>query len=353
MGHRRKSFPNRGSLGIRPRVRAKRFSARWRAFGAPWVDSLAEPTLTGFPAYKVGMTHIIKIEEKLRNKRYKQEVSSAVTVIEIPKTFLFGVRVYKGTYKGMQVSTEVWANDLDKNASRKLKVPADSYTSETVQQKVDKIKANFEEVQDVRVLLFTVPKEAGLPKKKPDILEVKVGGKDLQKNFEWAVEQLGKEVNFLDHFKSDEYVDLTAVTKGKGFSGPVKRHHIKIMPRKKRKGRRVVGAIGAWHPARVSWTVPRAGNLGGHNRTEYNKKIVKVGENPRDINPNAGWKHYGVVKGNYALIEGSVPGSSKRLIRLRKTIRRTPKQFPQADPVKIQYISLNFGQKERTEEANN
>ena len=346
MGHRRKSFPNRGSLGIRPRVRAKRFSARWRAFGAPWVDKLDTPILTGFPAYKVGMTHVIKIEEKLRNKRYKQEVSTPVTVIEIPKTFLFGIRVYKGTFKGLQVSTEVWANDLYKDAARKLKVPADSYTSETVQEKVSAIKSSFDDVVEVRALLFTVPKESGLPKKKPDILEVKVGGKDVAKNFDWAVEQLGKEINFLDHFKSDEYVDLTSVTKGKGWSGPVKRHGIKIMPRKKRKGRRVVGA---WHPSRVSWTVPRAGNLGNHNRTEYNKKIIKVGENPRDINPNAGWKHYGVVKGNYALIQGSVPGASKRLIRLRKTIRKTPKQFPQADPIKIQYISLNFGQKEREE----
>jgi large subunit ribosomal protein L3 len=352
MGHRRKSFPNRGSLSIRPRVRAKRFSARWRSFGAPWVDGSAEPVLSGFPAYKVGMTHVIKIEEKLRNKRYKQEVSTAVTVIEIPKTFLFGIRVYKSAYKGtLQASTEVWAHDMNKDFARKLKEPADSYTAETVQEKVTKIKATFDEVLEVRALLYTVPRESGLPKKKPDILEVKISGKDLQKNFDWAVEQLGKEINFLDHFKSDEYVDLTAVTKGKGWSGPVKRHGIKIMPRKKRKGRRVVGSIGAWHPARVSWTTPRAGGLGGHNRTEYNKKIIKVGENPRDINPNAGWKHYGIVKGNYALIQGSVPGASKRLIRLRKTIRKTPKQFPQADPVKIQYISLNFGQKERTEEA--
>ena len=47
MGHRKKSFSNRGSLGIRPRVRAKRFTARWRTFGAPWVDKLDTPVLTG------------------------------------------------------------------------------------------------------------------------------------------------------------------------------------------------------------------------------------------------------------------------------------------------------------------
>jgi large subunit ribosomal protein L3 len=352
MGHRKKSFSQRGSLGIRPRVRAKRFSARWRAFGAPWVDKQDTPVLTGYPGYKVGMTHVVKIEEKLRNKRYRQEVSRPVTVVEIPKTFLFGVRVYKDTFKGRQVSTEVWAHELEKDAARKLRVPAESHTEEKIQEKVASIKSGFKEVVEVRALLYTLPRESGLPKKRPDILEVKVSGKDLSKNFDWVVENLGKEMNFLDHFTTDSYVDLTSVTKGKGWSGPVKRHGIKIMPRKKRKGRRVVGSIGAWHPARVSWTTPRAGGLGGHNRTEYNKKIIKVGENPRDINPNAGWKHYGVVKGTYILIEGSVPGAPKRLIRLRKTIRKSPKDFPQADPVKIQYISLNFGHKERTEEAN-
>ena len=351
MGHRRNSAPNRGSLGIRPRVRAKRFSGRWRTFGPDWVDTQSQsPTLCGFPGYKVGMTHVIKNEEKIRNKRYKQEVSSAVTILEIPKTYLFGVRAYKGTMKGLQAFSEVWTNEMQKDVARKLRVPSDNYTDERVQERISSIKDALNDVVELRALLYTLPKESGLPKKRPDILEVKIAGKDMAKNLDFAVENLGKEINILDHFSSDEYVDVTSVTKGKGFSDPVKRHGIIIMPRKKRKGRRVVGAIGSWHPARVSWTTPRAGNLGNHNRTEYNKKIVKIGENPRDINPSKGWKHYGVVKGNYLLIEGSVPGSTKRLVRLRKTIRKEPKDFPQADPVKIQYISLNFGQKEKAEE---
>ena len=72
MGHRRHSAPQRGSLGFRPRKRAKRDSADWRAFSAPWMDALDNPTLCGFPGYKVGMTHVIKLEEKKRNKRFKQ-----------------------------------------------------------------------------------------------------------------------------------------------------------------------------------------------------------------------------------------------------------------------------------------
>ncbi len=34
-----------------------------------------------------------------------------------------------------------------------------------------------------------------------------------------------------------------------------------------------VACIGAWHPARVSWTVARGGQHGFHHRTEMNKKV--------------------------------------------------------------------------------
>ena len=39
-----------------------------------------------------------------------------------------------------------------------------------------------------------------------------------------------------------------------------------------------VACIGAWHPARVSWTVARAGQMGFHHRTEMNKKVYRVGK---------------------------------------------------------------------------
>jgi large subunit ribosomal protein L3 len=352
MGHRRESAPRRGSLAIRPRRRAKRDSGHWRSFGGSWVDESTEPVLCGFPGYKVGRTHVIKIEEKKRNKRFKQEVATPVTIVEIPKSILFGVRVYIAeSSTSLQAYSEVWTHEFNKHASRKIRIPNDDYDENKVQQKIEHIKKSLDKIVEVRALVITETAEAGLPKKRPDILEIKIGGKDISKNFEWAVENLGKELNILDHFKADEYVDVTGVTKGKGFQGPVKRHGIKILPRKTRKGKRVVGSVGSWHPARISWTTPRAGGMGFHNRTEYHKKILKIGENPRDINRNSGWKHYGLVKGNYAIIEGSIPGSTKRLVRLRKTIRKTPKQFPDSNPVSLQYVALNFGQEEKAEES--
>ena len=51
----------------------------------------------------------------------------------------------------------------------------------------------------------------------------------------------------------------------------------KKLPRKTHKGLRKVACIGAWHPARVSFAVARAGQCGYHHRTELNKKIYRIG----------------------------------------------------------------------------
>merc|ERR1711971_510994 len=37
-----------------------------------------------------------------------------------------------------------------------------------------------------------------------------------------------------------------------------------------------VACIGAWHPSRIQYTVPRAGQKGYHHRTEINKKIYRI-----------------------------------------------------------------------------
>ena len=71
------------------------------------------------------------------------------------------------------------------------------------------------------------------------------------------------------------------------------------------------------------------GQMGFHTRTEYNKWVIKVGEDEKDVAKPGGWKHYGVVKSHYILLAGSVPGPSKRLIRLRYAIRpNEPKTEP-------------------------
>ena len=138
-------------------------------------------------------------------------------------------------------------------------------------------------------------------------------------------------------------MDVVAITKGKGFQGPVKRWGIKILPRKSRKTKRGVAAIGPWKPARVLYTVPRAGQMGYHQRTEYNKRILKIGIDGKTITPKGGFLNYGEVKGTYIVVDGSLPGPSKRLVRLRCPVR-PPKKIPETPP-NITYISLESMQK--------
>ena len=83
--------------------------------------------------------------------------------------------------------------------------------------------------------------------------------------------------------------------------------------------------------------------MGFHTRTQYNNKVILI-SNPKDneINPNGGITHYGLVKNDYILIAGSVPGPKKRLIRFTPPIRPPCKVNTQAP--EIQEISLRSQQ---------
>ena len=163
------------------------------------------------------------------------------------------------------------------------------------------------------------------------------GGKTPQARLEFALENLGKELRIRDIFAEGELVDVIGVSRGKGFQGPTKRFGVKLLPRKTRGTKRGIGCIGPWHPARVMYTVARAGQMGFHQRTEYNKRIVKISETGDEINPKGGFLHYGLVKGDYIVVLGSVPGPKKRLIRIRKSMRPKP-NFEVNSPT-ITYIS--------------
>ncbi len=138
-------------------------------------------------------------------------------------------------------------------------------------------------------------------------------------------------------------IDVLAITIGKGTQGPVKRWGINLMKNKhSRQGSlRQIGTLGPWNPSRVSWRVPQLGQTGYHQRTEYNKRIITIGENGEDVTPKSGFLNYGEVSGNYLLLKGSVPGPKKRLIRLRPAIRsdKQPIGAPQ-----VSYISVESKQ---------
>jgi len=92
--------------------------------------------------------------------------------------------------------------------------------------------------------------------------------------------------------------------------GTIKRHHVKLLLHKNSKHRRMIGTAGSWHPSWVQATVPQAGQMGYHQRTEYNKRVLKVGENGEEITPAGGFPNYGVIRNSYILVHGSIPGPS-------------------------------------------
>jgi large subunit ribosomal protein L3 len=89
-------------------------------------------------------------------------------------------------------------------------------------------------------------------------------------------------------------------------------------------------------PGKVRWTIPQAGQVGFETRTEFNKKIIKIMDG---LKIKGGFINYGDVSGDCVLIEGSVPGPKKRMIRLRHSIR--PKKTYPAD---MKYVSIDSKQ---------
>jgi large subunit ribosomal protein L3 len=194
----------------------------------------------------------------------------------------------------------------------------------------------------VRAVAITQPKDASLPKKKPDIAEIEIGGGTIQQQLDYARSLLGKTITAAEIFKEGQFVDIASVSTGKGWQGPVKRWGVTILQAKGRKTKRGVATLGPWNPHHVMYSVARAGQMGYHQRTEYNKRILKIGKDGKEITPKGGFLRYGLIKGSYVLLAGSIAGTEKRAIRLRYPAR--PPKTVAEEPPQITHISLESPQ---------
>jgi len=314
--------PRHGTLQFWPRKRARRPYARIRHFPVT-----KEAKALGFAGYKAGMTHVIVIDNRPNSMTKGEELFLPVTIIECPALKIAGIRFYKQNTNGLFVSGEVWAK-TDKELKRKSYIPKKEHTM-----------PESGDYADVRLLAYTQPKLTGVGKKKPEVFELGIGG-SVEEKLKYAKEKLGREIKINDVFKEGEQVDIFAVSKGKGFQGPVKRFGISLKQHKTEKGIRGVGNVGSWTGPR-SWTVAHAGQMGYHSRMERNKSIIKIIDNPAEINPKGGFLHYGFVKSQYMLIKGSIPGTTKRLIRF---VPATRKERHAIVAPSIEYVSLESKQ---------
>ncbi len=294
--------PRKGSLQFWPRKRANKFLPR-----VNWNTINSEKALKGFICYKAGMVSVLVKDLSEDSMTKGKEIVVPATILECPAMKIFSIRFYKNK----EVVDEILSSNLDKELKKKIKVP------KNYSKKIEGVKKEYD---DIKLICYSVVKSTGI-KKKPDMVEVGLSG-SVEEKMGFVKENLGKEILVENVFERNGLVDFRGLTKGKGFQGPVKRFGIKLRVHKSEKGERKVGSIGPWHPARVTFRVPMAGQMGMHTRVVYNNKIIDLGKTEdkfKDL------KNYGNLKTNYILVSGSVQGPAKRQLIATAALRETKK----------------------------
>ena len=118
--------------------------------------------------------------------------------------------------------------------------------------------------------------------------------------------EIGQQIG-VDVLASGELVDVTAVSKGKGFGGVMKRHGFKGLPASHGAHRvhRAPGSIGACAtPSRVFKGTKMAGRTGGEKTTTLNLQVVEAD-----------------AERNLLLVRGSVPGPKGGLVLIRDAVK--------------------------------
>ncbi len=311
----------KGSMEFWPHRRAKKQMPRVRTWASP-----AEPGFSGSVAFKSGMSHVMMIDDS-GSPAKGTEVARAVTVLEIPKVYIYGIRFYGTRYLYKEPAAEAY----DEALAKKVGISKS-------ESKLADLKSKQGGFTDVSALAFMDASSLGFGNKRIMRFEVHVGGKDVAEKAAFIEKWLGKEIRISDVLETGDYIDVTSISKGKGWAGVIKRFGVARNAPKATGKIRHVGVLGPWHPAKVMYTVPHSGHMGYNYRTELNKRVLRIGtdKDVQGINVKGGFLNYGVVKNDFIVLDGSIPGPSKRLLRFRKSIRNAaPKKEPQ-----INYISI-------------
>jgi large subunit ribosomal protein L3 len=141
--------------------------------------------------------------------------------------------------------------------------------------------------------------KAGLKPQFTKFSEVKVETADSQK--------IGSEVDISSNFQKNTFIDVTGVSKGKGFAGVMKRHNFQGGPGAHGSTfHRTTGSIGnRATPARVFAQKKMPGHMGSEKVTVQNLQIVEVNKEQ-----------------GYLLIRGSIPGSKNGFVKISKAIKK-------------------------------
>jgi large subunit ribosomal protein L3 len=334
MGHRKYSAPRRGSLAFYPRVRAKSEEARLRN----WPELNDNTSLLGFAGFKAGQLQVMTIDDKEKTPNFGKQLDNSSTVIATPPINIIGIRCYRKDLYGEKAFIDAYSKDLPKGLERKFKTKYNEKSFETIESSIDLISSFF-------AIASVFPKKANLSQKKPFVFEIGVSGKDNKTKYEYLKGILGKEIKISDVFQNGQLIDVSGITRGKGVEGPITRFGVKRKQHKSRKSVRALGTLGPISPAVVMYSVPRQGQRGFHQRTEYNKRILLISSDVSSqtaslssklsVNPPGGFKHFGLVTTDYIVVRGSIPGVPKRLVKMRQPIRNTTKKVIEPKVIEV------------------
>ena len=317
-------------MAFSPRKRANRH------FGAvnswPKTDE-SEVRVQGFAGWKAGMTHVFTRDLNPRSTSAGQEIRVPVTVVECPKMRVLAVRGYKMTPYGKQAAGEAWVNAkvIEESFNDLFKRISNAGESHDADKHFEALMNA--DLDEVRLIVATQPNEvSSVPSKVPEVMEMGLTGGSTADKLNFAKEKLGEELSFSDAFEEGSLTDIVAITKGYGWQGVIRRFGGKLQSHKNSKKRRQHGNMGDFGTGYVRKTIRQGGQTGYHQRTEFNKRILRV-SNPEEhtITPAGGFLHYGEIKSDYILVKGSVPGPAKRLIRFRDATRGSNKQLHEID----------------------
>ena len=129
--------------------------------------------------------------------------------------------------------------------------------------------------------------------------------------------EVGQEVK-ADIFSAGDKVDVTGISKGKGYTGTIKRYHAHMLPESHGAGpvHRHVGSMATTgrNNGRIEKNTPMPGHDGSLKTTNQNLEVIKVD-----------------LDNNYILVKGNVPGPKKGLVMVKSTTKKVkhvdPKQL--------------------------
>lgn len=155
-------------------------------------------------------------------------------------------------------------------------------------------KVNTKEKDNTESIQIALPQDKKINKPQEGHLKkVKIKSRFIRE-FALINKNLGDTVD-LSQFEVGEKVAISAISKGKGFQGTVKRHHFATGPKTHGSDNyRQPGSIGAQQPQRVVKGRRMAGHMGYEKVTTLNLEIVKID-----------------MENNVLFVRGAVPGKTK------------------------------------------